>query len=274
MAFVLHPTVRIRGLGLWLLLLGLWGCAANGILHPVREGETLYRISKAYGVDEHYLARINGIGDPARIRAGDRIFIPGVEQPRTVAPLKTDPVTARSTPPAPSAPSGAKPSPRAAQPGKTPPAAPTARAAAPAVAARPKQSPPVAPTVAAGSAPDFAWPLRGEILRRFGAAGTPPSKGLEIAASSGARVTAAAAGKVIYSGDGIRSYGNLIIIRHDDAFFTVYGYNERNLVTAGSFVSKGDRIALVGTPPAGGKARLYFEIRRGKDAVNPTIYLP
>jgi lipoprotein NlpD len=97
---------------------------------------------------------------------------------------------------------------------------------------------------------------------------------VEISAVSGTPVLSAAAGRVIYSGDGIRTYGNLIILRHDNDFFTVYGFNQKNIVDAGTFVSKGERIALSGAPPAGGKPRLYFEIRRGKEPVDPIFYLP
>jgi lipoprotein NlpD len=146
------------------------------------------------------------------------------------------------------------------------------KAAPPAAAAAATSTSPIsAPAVVAGR---FLWPLHGETLRRFGGKNGSTSKGMELAAAANTPVVAAAAGRVIYSGDGIRSYGNLIILKHDESFFTVYGYNERNLVQAGSFVSKGEKIALVGTPPEGGRARLYFELRYGKEAVDPTIYLP
>ena len=91
---------------------------------------------------------------------------------------------------------------------------------------------------------------------------------------SGSEVTAAAAGKVIYSGDGVNGYGYLIILQHEDDLFTVYGFNQKNLVRQGDYVSKGERIALSGIPPSGGKARLHFEVRKGKQAVNPILYLP
>jgi lipoprotein NlpD len=87
-------------------------------------------------------------------------------------------------------------------------------------------------------------------------------------------VVSAAAGRVIYSGNGIRGYGNLIILKHDDSFYTIYGFNAKNLVESGSFVSKGEKIALAGSPPNGGSPRLYFEIRHGKTAVDPIFYLP
>ncbi|NIQ97383.1 MAG: M23 family metallopeptidase [Desulfuromonadales bacterium] len=116
--------------------------------------------------------------------------------------------------------------------------------------------------------------MRGQVVRNFCTTGDNPCKGVEIATAPGTAVLASSAGKVIYSGDGIRGYGNLLIIKHDKEFFSVYGFNEKNLVKSGAFVSKGQKIALSGTPPGGGKARLHFEIRHGKQSVDPALYLP
>lgn len=112
------------------------------------------------------------------------------------------------------------------------------------------------------------------MVRRFGQKNSGPGQGIEIAAGKGTPVRSAAAGRVIYSGDGVRGYGNLIILRHDDNFFTVYAYNERNLVKDGTFVGKGEHIAAVGIPPGGGAPRLYFEVRQGKETVDPLFFLP
>ncbi|WP_225911698.1 murein hydrolase activator EnvC family protein [Desulfuromonas versatilis] len=100
------------------------------------------------------------------------------------------------------------------------------------------------------------------------------SKGIEIAAAPGSAVQSSAAGQVIYSGNGVKGFGNLIILKHDDSFYTVYGYNQSNLVKAGTFVGQGQKIALSGRPPSGGNPRLHFEIRHGKQAVDPIFYLP
>ena len=99
-------------------------------------------------------------------------------------------------------------------------------------------------------------------------------KGIEIAVPQGTKVIAVASGKVIYSGNAIPGYGNLVIIEHSDSFFSVYGYNQKNLVKMDDFVGQGDAIALSGVPPNGQSARLHFEIRKGKSAVNPILYLP
>ena len=236
-------------------------CAPTGIYHVVEPGQTLYRIARTYAVDEDRLARINGISDPKQLAAGQRLFIPGAMQTRPV------PVERPKAPPAPLVP----------PPVKTPRAK-----AAPPAAGKSKPSParPVplgsvetipGPRPAPGT---FLWPVRGTVVSEFGTAQGKSSKGIEIAVPHGTPVTAAAAGKVIYSGNGIRGYGNLIILEHADNYFTVYGFNAQNLVSVDSFVGQGDRIALSGTPSGGKSPRLHFEIRKGKTAANPIFYLP
>jgi lipoprotein NlpD len=260
-------TVRILVLFLLLLLPG--ACSSpRGVYHTVHEGQTLYRIGKAYEVDERYLARVNRIDDPAQLRVGTRIYIPGADR------VKEVPALARPVPPAPPA-----------SPVPKPPTAVKKATPVPAPAARQQKKPPtgIKPSPAIGAPVGkpaavvkgkFGWPLKGTLLKGFDGVGGSPTKGVEISAAPGSPVLSAAAGRVIYSGDGIRTYGNLIILRHDNDFFKVYGFNQKNIVDAGAFVSKGERIALSGAPPAGGKPRLYFEIRRGKEPVNPIFYLP
>ena len=251
----------------WLLaavLLMLAGCATNGVYHVVEPGQTLFRIARTYGVAESELIRVNGVKDPTRIDAGRRLYIPGATRTRTVAavdPPKAPP--APVVPPPPSKSTKTKPSSKPAP--KKP--APDASAAKTAPSAEVVPGPPPAPGT-------FLWPLRGQIVAEFGAAAGKSSKGIEIAVPNGTPVNAAAAGKVIYSGNGIRGYGNLVILEHADNYFTVYGFNTKNLVTVNSFVGQGDKIALSGAPSGGKSPRLHFEIRKGKSAVNPIFFLP
>ena len=251
------------------VLICLSGCAGQtgGIYHTVEKGETLYRIGRVYGVDDKYLARLNGINDPTRLEVGRRIYIPGADSPRRVAGVpsagSSSPPPARATsPPAASRPSTAAVSqapartPTPAGPSNLPPAAPRSE---------PRPNP------AKGL---FSWPVQGKVLTGFGSDGAQNRKGVEIGVAPGTPVLSSAAGKVTYSGDGIRGYGNLVILRHDDSYFTVYAYNQKNLVEAGAYVGKGERIALSGVPPSGGEPRLHFEIRQGQTAVNPILYLP
>lgn len=243
----------------WSLLSLLLACGVahrQGVYHTVVKGQTLYTISRVYEVDEAYLARINGISDPTQLQSGEQLYIPGATQTRPV------PVTVKPAPePEPPRPVAPSPRPEPAPVVKPAPVKPPAAVVKPA---------PTSTSPPSGKG-RFIWPVKGVIVKNFG---NGSSKGLEIAVDSGTPVASAAAGKVIYSGSGITGYGNLVIVRHDDSFFTVYGYNQRNIVEAGAFVSKGEKIAYSGQPPSGGKNRVYFEIRYGKKPVNPLTYLP
>ena len=249
-------------------LLFLPACVTGGgVYHKVLPGQTLYSISRSYAVDERYLARINGIDDPTQLKAGQQLYIPGATRRRSVPAT----VAARSL-------SEARPAPpreaRSRSPVKAGGGSPVAVSPAPqpSSAAVVKRGRHDVPEVVRGK---FIWPVQGKLLKRFGSKNHGAlCKGLEISAVAGAPVVSAAAGKVIYSGDGINGFGNLIIVRHDDSFFTVYGFNQKNLVSSGAFVSKGQQIARAGIPPKGGGARLYFEIRYGKKPVDPIFYLP
>lgn len=255
-----HLFKMLQFAGCLMAVTALLACTPNGIYHTVKPGQTLYRIAQSYHVDAVELAEINRIKDPRQLRVGQRLYIPGASQTVRVPATARQPEPARPTPGRDSrvASSSSKRSTPSAPPAVTRPA--------------PQQP---APATANRSAKGrFEWPLQGRILNGFGSKGDTAHKGIEIAAAKGSSVKAAAPGKVIYSGNAIRGYGNLIILEHSDNYFTVYGYNQKNLVTQNDFVGKGDRIALSGTPPNGKSPRLHFEIRRGKQAVDPIFYLP
>lgn len=240
----------------------------RGVYHTVQKGQTLYQIARTYQVDPERISQINRVSDPTRLAIGDRLFIPGATRVRAVKPTATASSVKRevSSPPKPpvrSAPIAQKPSPR--------------QSASPPEIRKPAEIRKMPDRN--GSKPArkgaFQWPVNGEVIKSFGAhPQSATGNGIEIATRLNTRVKSAAAGKVIYSGNGIPGYGNLIIVQHDDALYSVYGFNRKNLVDAGTFVSQGQEIALSGTPPAGGVPRLYFEARSGKNPVNPIFYLP
>lgn len=244
-----------------ILILSFSACAPSGIYHQVQPGQTLYRISKTYQHDETYLARINGIADPTQLKTGTRLFIPGATRqlrvPATV-PLKSADKTPATV--------AVKPAPKPVQKKSTP--APQPQATATKTKNRSNKTSSTQKAIA------LHWPLRGKILRSFGDTRQSGGKGIEIATPVDTPVLAAAAGKVIYSGDGVQGFGHLIILQHENNFFTVYGYNNRLFVRTGQFVSRGQKIAGSGLAPAGGEGRLHFEVRRGKQAVDPIFYLP
>ncbi len=258
---------RLLRCALLIAILGLWftpGCAApKGVYHTVKRGQTLYRIGHVYRVDVNRVARINRLTDRSQLEVGQRLFIPGASSikyvPATVvARSKTSVKLPTSKPKRTTNTRTVRPPVTARSP--KPVAVNTSR-----LARRGKSK------AAKGT---FIWPVRGSVFKKFGTKGSHANKGIEVAAPVGSAIVAAAAGKVTYSGDGITGFGNLIILKHDDSYFTVYGFNQANLVKSGSFVSQGQKIALAGRPPTGGQARLHFEIRRGKEAVNPVPFLP
>ncbi len=119
----------------------------------------------------------------------------------------------------------------------------------------------------------FIWPVQGKIISTFGSRGQKRHQGIDIKAPSGTPIVAASGGKVIYSGGGLRGYGNVIIIEHNKRFSTVYAHNSLNLVKEGAKVKGGQIIAYVGNTGRATTPHLHFEIRRNNKAENPLIYL-
>jgi lipoprotein NlpD len=117
---------------------------------------------------------------------------------------------------------------------------------------------------------DFTWPAKGTLLSGFA---EPSNKGLDIGGKPGDPVVAAAAGQVLYTGTGIRGFGKLIVIRHDNGFSSVYAHNRNILVKEGQSVARGQRIAELGDTDAD-RPKLHFEIRKDGKPVDPMRYLP
>jgi lipoprotein NlpD len=118
---------------------------------------------------------------------------------------------------------------------------------------------------------DWAWPAKGRIAAGFSEATS--LKGIDIAGAAGQPVTAAGAGKVVYAGTGLRGYGKLIIIKHNDTYLSAYAHNREILVKEGQQVAKGQKIAEMGNTDAD-QVKLHFEIRRQGKPVDPLRYLP
>jgi len=215
----------------------------KGVYHTVKKGETFWRICKAYGVNQDKVARINGLDDPSSLSVGQRIWIPGAERvmdipgPRKSIYLhKSD----NSRPPADS---------KAPRPEKISPSDPMR-----------------------GS---LLFPVPGgKLTSHFGMRGNRMHEGVDIVAKKGSDVLAADDGKVVYADDKIRGYGKMIIIKHAGNISTVYAHNSKNLVKAGDFVKRGEKIAEVGQTGRATTAHLHFEVRIGEKAVNPEYYLP
>ena len=214
--------------------------------YRVRRGDTLFGIAWQKGVDYRLIASWNGIRPPYRIYAGQtlRLKPPVASRKPPLAPAPKATAKARSEPRARTA---SKPSPR-----------PVQRPASKKPAVRKKLA--------------WRWPVQGRIVSSF-KAGDPLRQGVKIAGSSGKPILAAEGGKVVYSGSGLIGYGRLIIVKHNDNYLSAYGHNRKILVKEGDQVTKGKKIAEMGTAN-NGKPMLHFEIRRDGKPVDPVRLLP
>lgn len=154
-------------------------------------------------------------------------------------------------------------------PASAPAIVPEAEIVAPASAAETPTVPGVKPTAGRNG---WGWPVQGKLIATFASA-DPGRQGIDIAGNFGDAVYAANAGEVVYSGRGIIGYGELIVIKHDDATLTAYGHNRRRLVKEGQRIKQGETIAEMGRDPQG-RALLHFEVRRNGKPVDPLGVLP
>ncbi|MDE1894013.1 MAG: peptidoglycan DD-metalloendopeptidase family protein [Xanthomonadaceae bacterium] len=251
--------------------------------YEVMKGDTLYSIAFRKGVDFRDLAQWNGIAAPYTIWPGQRLRLSpshGTGQARAASgPARpaAAPAAPVFVPVAPAREVAAVPRPPVPKPAAI---APAARAAATAVvpvagAPAPAALPPPAKVAAGASRAiggvSWRWPADGRVLSRFSGGDAIP--GIEIAGKSGDVVRAAADGVVVYSGNGLVGYGELVIIKHNDSFLSAYGHNRRRLVKEGQRVSAGQPIAEMGSTGAT-RDELEFQIRKDGNPVDPLDYLP
>ena len=249
-------------------VLALAACGTFG-QHVVRKGETLYSISWRYGLDYREVAAWNGLPPPYVIREGQRLRLTPPTGRRSVSSTGSlrRSVPAETTAAAGAAGRGAAgtASSPAVEGGERDPAKGVAR----------KDTRKDTSEVSGSTrAPDWTWPARGRLIGRF-ARGEPGRKGIDIAGAPGTPVRAAAAGRVVYSGNGIPRYGNLLIIKHNDKYLSAYAHNRRLLVQEGAVVKRGQQIAEMGRSGTGvSQVMLHFEIRVDGEPVDPLAYLP
>lgn len=120
----------------------------------------------------------------------------------------------------------------------------------------------------------FGWPVSGRVIASFGVEGGTSQDGIDIKARKGSPIKASDNGEVVHVTDGMRVFGNVIILKHKGDFYTLYAHNETNLVKTGDRVKKGDKIAMVGNTGDAGSYKLHFELRDGRDVRNPILFLP
>ncbi len=216
--------------------------------YTVRQGDTLLRIGLDHGQSARDLARWNNLDNPNLIETGQVLRVsPPAQEAAAVRPA-VPAVTA-----APAA------------------AAQAASAASAPIAAKPVATAPPTPANVEGDDPiAFQWPVRGPLIAGFDEA---KNKGLDIAGKAGDPVLAAADGKVVYAGSGLRGYGNLIILKHNNTYLTAYAHNQTLLVKEEQTIKRGQKIAEMGNSDAD-QVKLHFEIRRQGKPVDPAKYLP
>lgn len=246
-------------LGAVLLLAGLLaGCAsstigaraASGDVYVVRRGDTLYSIGQSEGINWHQLARWNHIQPPYRLRVGQQLVLhsPSGSRSRTSTgsnrAARTTPTPARQT---------------EREENSISSAANTAKT---------RQT-----TVKAGGpgVDGWHWPVSGKIIRKYDPASR--NHGIEISGKEGSPIHAASSGQIVYNGQGLKGYGHLIIIKHDEHYLSAYGFLKKSLVSEGQTVKAGQNIAEMGMGP-GNKPMLLFEIRRDGKPLNPQSLLP
>ena len=227
--------------------------------YTVKPGDTLIRIGLENGQGWKDIARGNNLENANLIEVGQvlRVVAPGTTPPPVIAAdtgVVTRPVT--STTITPSAPTGTALPPASTASGAKP------VTPAPAVAAAPAPS-------AGEDDLNFIWPASGSLLAGFDEA---RNKGYDISGKAGDPVLAAADGRVVYSGAGLRGYGNLVILKHNNTFLTAYAHNQTLLVKEDQSVRKGQKIAEMGSTDAD-RVKLHFEIRRQGKPVDPARYL-
>jgi murein DD-endopeptidase MepM/ murein hydrolase activator NlpD len=257
------------------LILGQELYVPRGVTHTVAVGETLYGISRRYGVDSFSLAKLNKVAAPYSLTAGQTLRLPLSDFADLPPPPQLDapqPAPTQSAPTQPAYAAGPRPPPPGAISSSPPPPVAQDR-----VAALPTTPPAVSPLdrdSRGGGAPKFSWPVKGEILSAFGAkSGGLHNDGINIAAIPGANVLAAQDGVVVYAGNELKGYGNLVLVRHAGGWLSAYAHNREMLVKRDDRVKRGQPIAKVGSTGSVTKPQLHFEIRNGTQAIDPLPHL-
>lgn len=235
---------------------------ARGDAHIVKSGDTMYSIAFASGVDYRELAAWNKIPPPYVIYPGQKVNLkqpPEFEQAALTLPLEAsesaipeplpnaDNQTVQNNPPEPEQPAQVTEEPQPSSQNTTQPSL------------LPKQ------------VKKWSWPADGKLVEKFSV--SRGNKGIDISGTPGAPVQAAAHGRVVYAGSGLRGYGQLIIVQHSDTFLSAYAHNQRLLVREGDDVRRGQTISEMGNTGTD-SVKLHFEIRKQGEPIDPLTVLP
>ncbi len=247
------PKWILKSTGLLFLIIFLASCEGTlaphrlprgvGVTHVVQAGQTPYRIAQTYGIDVQKLIRVNKIRDASRVPIGTRLWIPGAYRVRHVSP--TD-----------------RPQ-RIAQKKKSVHKRRTKKTSK---KPQKKKRAPVKNYL--------EWPVKGTLTSTFGKRGGRKHEGIDIGASKGTPIYAAADGQVMFSDWGPTGYGLMVIIKHKHHLTTVYAHNSKNWVRKNAWVKRGQKVASVGRTGRATGPHLHFEVRNDTHPRNPLKYLP
>ncbi|MBP6057868.1 MAG: peptidoglycan DD-metalloendopeptidase family protein [Nitrosomonas sp.] len=271
----------------------------NNQFYVVQKGDTLYSIALNHGIDFKKLAEWNNIVDPKTIRPGQRLSLSTAVQDAqpTLFALTPQPVETTTEPTeqpsiavsreSDTTKTNLKTSPKALKlafteqniarlkdpatnlfPAQKSTSSPVAERNT-RIEAAPQPEPQKSERTVKQPDAEWIWPTAGKLLSSF----SKNSKGVKISGQPGQPVLASAAGEVVYSGHGLRGYGNLIIIKHNNTFLSAYAHNSKILVKEGETVTKGQKIAEMGNTDTD-TVQLHFEIRKHGKPVDPMEYLP
>ncbi len=257
------------------------GLHAPAAVHVVTRGQTLASIGRIYGKSGAEIAHANRLTLGVKLHAGQRVTIPGgAKGVKTASAAPVAPAPAQPpAKPAIAAKGPPSPAPVVTQAAKQPPAAPNTKVAstepmATARLATPATETPEAATETTGSNPTFRWPVRGRVIGAFGAKiNGQQNDGINLSVPEGTSVKAAEDGVVAYSGNELKGYGNLVLVRHSSGFVTAYAHASEVMVKRGDKVKRGQIIAKAGQTGGVTSPQLHFEIRKGSTPVDPTQFL-
>ncbi len=240
----------------------------GAVAYVIQPGDTISGVGRRFQTPVQILIDLNNLGPRGTISTGQRIVLPGSAVDTGSDPYATGPAPIGVIVPE----AGSPPPPPPPPPSGNPAAPPPLRAPAP-VSGRTAAAPP------ATSAIGLQWPVRGDIVRRFGPVGLGErNHGINIATAAGTAVNASAAGRVAYVGDAIPGQGLTVVIVHRDGWRTAYGHLGSATVEDGADVRAGQQIGTVGLTAGDGRPSIHFETRRMQGdepvAVDPLTVLP
>ncbi len=243
--------------------------AGPSSVHIVNRGDTLMSIARRNNVPVGELAKANNLDQSARLSLGMKLTVPGSKS-AAVAPV-AQPVAAAAIV-QPVAPPAAT---KMAAAGGPPQAARLAQATTNVAEEKPVvEAASVKSSEATGALPTFRWPVRGKVITSYGAKTNGKSNdGINLAVPEGTPVKAAEDGVVAYSGNELKGYGNLVLVRHSNGYVTAYAHASELMVKRGDTIKRGQIIAKSGQSGEVGSPQLHFEIRKGSSPVDPLQFL-